>query len=96
MGYLHRQSGWRRLLFALAVTGLPVIAGADSPLSEIPAIDTSEVWSPGPVDVVEDSSQSWNDQPDDEFLWAGDRNFGLLMSFDPDDEEVFLGWQVEF
>ena len=96
MRHLHRQSGWLPLMIALSVMGLPVVAIADSIFSEILSVDTSEAWSPGPVDATGESGQAWNDETDNEFLWAGDRNFGLLMSFDPDDEEVFLGWQVEF
>ena len=96
MRHLQRQSGWLPLVMALSAMWLPVVASADSILSEILSTDTSEAWSPGPVNVVEESGQAWNDESDDEFLWAGDRNFGLLMSFDPDDEEVFLGWQVDF
>jgi hypothetical protein len=94
---LRKQSGWLPLLITLAASGqLPAVASADSLLSEIFAIDTSEAWSPGPVNAANGSSPVWEDEVDNEFLWAGDRDFGLLMSFDPDDEEVFLGWQVEF
>jgi hypothetical protein len=94
---LHRQSGWLPLVTALAVIlHLPAVASADSLLSGIFEIDTSEAWSPGPVNAANVSSPVWEDEVDNEFLWAGDRVSGLLMSFDPDDEEVFLGWQVEF
>lgn len=93
---LHRQTGWPSLVIALAAMVLPAIASAESLLSEMFAIDTSAGWSPGPVNAVEKSSPVWQDEVDHEFLWAGDRDFGLLMSFDPDDEEVFFGWKVEF
>ncbi|MDP2325611.1 MAG: hypothetical protein Q8N51_16510 [Gammaproteobacteria bacterium] len=82
---------------ALVLLGqLPAVAGADSLLSMIIATDTSEGWSPGPIDVVEAMSPAWEDEVENEFIWAGDRELGLLMSFDPDDEEVFIGWQIEF
>ncbi|TFG87257.1 MAG: hypothetical protein E4H19_02860 [Chromatiales bacterium] len=83
-------------MIALSAMALPAIASADSVLNEILAIDTGESWLPGPVNVVEESDQAWNDETDSAFLWAGDPNSGFLMSFDPDDDEVFLGWQIEF
>ena len=97
MRRLHRQPGWLSLVIVLAAVGqLPAVASADSLLSEIFSMDTSATWSPGPVNGVEAPGPLWEDEADNEFLWAGDRNHGPLMSFDPDDEEVFLGWQVEF
>lgn len=97
MRRLHRQSGWLSLAIVLAVVGqLPAVASADSLFSEILWIDSSVAWSPGAINIVEAPAPLWEDETDNEFLWAGDRNHGPLMSFDPDDEEVFLGWQVEF
>lgn len=84
------------MVIALAALGQPAVARADSLVSEIYVIDTSEAWSPGPVNAAEEASPVWEDGVENEFLWSGDRNPGLLMSFDPDDEEVFLGWKVEF
>lgn len=97
MGRLHWQSGWFSLVVVLAVVGqVPNLASADTLLSEIDVIDSSEAWSPGPVHGSVEPGTAWEDEAYNEFLWAGDQHLGLLMSFDPDDEEVFLGWQAEF
>jgi len=81
---------------AFSVMGLATVASADSLVSDNLVIDSSEGWSPGPVTGADAPGQAWSDETENQFVWAGDRDFGLLMSFDPDDEEVFLGWQIDF
>jgi hypothetical protein len=96
MHCLHRQTGWLSLAIALSVIALPATASADSLLSEILANDRSEAWLPAPVDIVEEAGQARDDEAGDYFQWAADEELGFLMSFDPEEEEVFLGWQIEF
>jgi len=81
---------------ALSAIGLATVASADSLDTDNVVIDTSNAWSPGPVTGVQAPVRDWDEETENEFVWAGDRDFGLLMSFDPDDEEVFLGWQIDF
>jgi hypothetical protein len=92
----YRQSGYLALAAVIAALAhWPLVASADEPVADLAASEPAQTWSPGPVEVLA-AGPAGEDDVDNEFQWAGEREFAFLMSFDPDDEEVFLGWQVDF
>jgi hypothetical protein len=96
MRSLYRHSGLLSVVMAFSALILATAASADSLVSESLASDGRPGWSPGPVTGVDAQGHDWSEETEDHFAWAGDRDLGLLVSFDPDEEEVFLGWQVDF
>ena len=96
MRSLQQRCGLFSLVMAFAAMSLTVAASADALVSDDFDIDAGQSWSPGPVEGAQAPQQDWNDGTKNQFAWAGDRDFELLMSFDPDEEEVFLGWQIDF
>ncbi len=108
MSRWHWQSGSLRratsLAIALAAIGqLPMAARADSVVPDRPLFNLDLTWAASlapipsaPGDAPEPPPLlSFDDAPNQLFSLA-DTSPGLQFSLDPDSEEIFLGWQIEF
>lgn len=49
-----------------------------------------------PLHADDEASLVVDDEADNEFAWATDQESEFLVSFDPEEEEAFLTWQVDF
>jgi len=108
MNRWHPQSGSLRratgLAIALAAVGLlPMAARADSLLPNGPLFKLDLTWTavfapvPSvPGDGPEPPPLLRFDDPADQHFSLPQPSPGLQFSIDPDNEEVFLGWQIEF
>lgn len=92
------------LAVALAIVGLmPAIARADSIIAIGPLSKLDLAWAaslapllPAPRDAKEPPPLLTFDGAPNQLFPLTEPSPGLQFSFNPDDEEVFLGWQVEF
>ncbi len=108
MSRWHWQSGSlcraTSLALALAAIGqLPAVAGADSllPIGPLAKLDLAWAASLAPVpsrmdDVAEPPPLLVFDDAPNQLFSLAEPSPGLQFSLDPDNEEVFLGWQIEF